>query len=203
MRLERVGRVRELSHLGDSGSLRGGKQKTVVRADEEPALAIREHDGSSDAADTGVDDCEVDARRHVRERAGKDECALEHLRRRDPVRDVDHTRVGRDPGDHPVTRADEVVLEAEVGEEADHHGVESTTVRGRFRPHRRARPDHSSPPRPAPRRPPRARPASSPARSTRRASPTRASRMRWRPTARRARRGRSRASARARAARVR
>ena len=51
--LERIGRVGELSHVGDPRALGGGKQKPVVRADEEPALAIREHDGASDPPTPG------------------------------------------------------------------------------------------------------------------------------------------------------
>ena len=86
----------------------------------------------------------------------EDERALEHLRRRDPVRDVDDARVGRDARDHAVARADEVVLQPEVGEEADHHGVESTAPRARSERRRRGRRGRSSPPRRAPRRPPRA-----------------------------------------------
>ena len=49
---------------------------------------------------------------HVRKRVREHERALEHGLRRDPVRDVDHLRVGRDPLDHAVADADEVVLRA-------------------------------------------------------------------------------------------
>ena len=62
---------------------------------------------------------------HVRQRARQHEGSLHHRLRRDPVRDVDHARPGRDPLDHAVTHADEVVLEPEVGEEADDHAEPS------------------------------------------------------------------------------
>ena len=76
---------------------------------------------------------------------------LQHRLRRDPVRDVDHARVGRDPRDHAVARADEVVLEPEVGEERDHAslggvhqiadgGDEPIEVVGRRPPRRRVSP---------------------------------------------------------------
>ena len=61
---------------------------------------------------------------HVRERAREHERALEDLLPRDPVRDVDDLRLGRDPLDHAVARADEVVLEPEVAQEADEHAAE-------------------------------------------------------------------------------
>jgi hypothetical protein len=73
------------------------------------------------AADAGIDDCQVNAGRHVRERVGEYERALQHLLRRDPVCDVDDLRLWRDPLDHAMAGADEVVLEPEVGQERDHH----------------------------------------------------------------------------------
>jgi hypothetical protein len=74
------------------------------------------------AADSRVDDRQVHADRHVRERVAEHERALEHLLRRNPVCDVDDLRVGSDPLDHAVAGADEVVLQPEVGQERDHHG---------------------------------------------------------------------------------
>ena len=44
--------------------------------------------------------------------------------RRDPVRDVDDLRLGRDPLDHAVAGADEVVLKPEVAQEGDEHAAE-------------------------------------------------------------------------------
>ena len=71
------------------------------------------------APDAGVDDRQMDSLGHVRQRVREDERALEDVRRRDPVRDVDHVRLGRDALDDAVAGADEVVLEAEVGQEGD------------------------------------------------------------------------------------
>ena len=76
-RLERVLGVRELPHLGDARSLGGGQQEAVVGADEQPAVAVGDREGAARAADTGVDDGEVDADRHVRQRAREHERALE------------------------------------------------------------------------------------------------------------------------------
>ncbi len=42
--------------------------------------------------------------------------------RLDPVCDVDDLGLRRDPLDHPVAGADEVVLQSEVGQERDEHG---------------------------------------------------------------------------------
>ena len=73
------------------------------------------------AADARIDDREVDADGHVRQRVREHERALQHGLRRDPVRDVDDLRLRRDALDHAVAGADEVVLEPEVGEEGDEH----------------------------------------------------------------------------------
>ena len=123
-RLERVLRVRELVRGGDPGPLGGRDQQPVVGADEEPPLLVAQRERAARAADTGVDDRQVDADGHVGQRAREDERALEDLLRRDPVRDVDDLRLGRDPLDHAVARADEVVLEPEVAQEADEHAAE-------------------------------------------------------------------------------
>jgi hypothetical protein len=64
----------------------------------------------------------MDSDGHVRQRARKNERALKDVRRRDPVRDVDDVGLGRDPLDDAVAGADEVVLEAEVGQEGDEGG---------------------------------------------------------------------------------
>ena len=67
--------------------------------------------------------------------------------RRDPVRDVDDLDLGRDPLDHAVAGADEVVLEPEVGQERDEH-VSATVTN---RPPRRGRRGRASRPRRRPR----------------------------------------------------
>ena len=81
----------------------------------------------------------------------------------DAVRDVDDLHVRRDRLDHAVTRADEVVLQAEVGQERDEHGItdwrHATSAA-------RARRGRASSPRRRRRGRRRARPASSAGRST-------------------------------------
>ena len=92
-RLERVLRVRELVRRGDPRPVGGRDQQPVVRADEEPSLLVAQRERAARAADTGVDDRQVDADGHVGERAREHERALEDLLRRDPVRDVDDLRL--------------------------------------------------------------------------------------------------------------
>ena len=81
------------------------------------------------APDARVDDGEVDAQGHVRDRVREHERALQHGLRRYAVRDVDHLHVGSDPLDHAVARANEIVAELEVREERDEpvpaHGADS------------------------------------------------------------------------------
>jgi hypothetical protein len=60
---------------------------------------------------------------HERNRVRKDERTLQDLLGRNPVRDVDDLSLGCDALHHPVARAHEVVLEAEVGQEGDEHAL--------------------------------------------------------------------------------
>ena len=127
--LEPVRRVLQLPRALDAAeTVRGQHEQPVVRADVEPSVAGAESDGLPLGADTGIDDREVHALGHVREGVGEHERALQHLRRLDAVRDVDDVRVRRDALDHAVARADEVVLEPEVGEEGDDHDASLATA---------------------------------------------------------------------------
>ena len=73
------------------------------------------------------------------QRVRQHERALEDRLWRDAVGDVDHPRVGRDPGDDAVAGADEVVLQPEVAEEADDHRSRlAGGLRRATRPPRRA-----------------------------------------------------------------
>ena len=139
-RLERVGGVGELPRLDDPGALGGGEQQSVVGPDEEPTLRVLQGERPPRAADAGVDDREVHP-------AGMYGSVLERTRApwRTAVGGIPWvpsiTRAsGRDPRDDAVARPDEVVLEAEVGEEADDHrpaslrslqGASSTAARRR------------------------------------------------------------------------
>src|SRR5262245_9702884 len=119
-RLQSIGGLGELDRLLDAAKpLRRDQQKPVVRPDVGAAVAPAESEGLAIAPDAGVDHGQVHSLGHVRKRAREYEGALEHVGRRDPVRDVDHLSFGRDALDDAVTRADEVVLEAEVGQEGD------------------------------------------------------------------------------------
>ncbi len=120
-RVEGVLGVRELVDLRDPGALGRRQQEPVVRSDEEASRRVREGDRAPYPAHARVDDRQVHARGHVRERAREDVGALQHLRCRDAVRDVDDASVRRDLGDNPVAGPDEVVPETEVAQEADHH----------------------------------------------------------------------------------
>jgi hypothetical protein len=102
-----------------------GDEQPVVRADVEAAALVAQHDRAARTADARVDDREVHALRHVRQRAREHERALQHLLRRDPVRDVDDLHVRRDALHDAVARADEVVLQAEVAQEGDEHAATS------------------------------------------------------------------------------
>ena len=120
-RLERVLRVRQLVRCRDPGAAGRGKQKPVVRADVEPAVPVAERKRPPRTADAGVDDREVHADRHVADRVGEHERALQHRLGRDAVRDVDDLRVRGDGLHHAVARPHEVVLEPEVAQERDEH----------------------------------------------------------------------------------
>ena len=115
-----VARLGELVRGFDPELVGREHQEAVVGTDERPAVARADRDRVTGAADVWIHDREVHADRHVRNRVAQYERALEHRLRRDSVRDVDHARLGGDAGDHAVARADELVLEPEVGEEGDH-----------------------------------------------------------------------------------
>ena len=55
----------------------GGHEQAVVRADVEPSLGVTERERAATAADSRIDDGEVHADRHVRERVGEHERALQ------------------------------------------------------------------------------------------------------------------------------
>ena len=128
-RVECVRRIRELVRGLDARATRRRQQEAVVRADVHAAVGVSERERPPRPADTGVDDREVDADGHEADRVRQDERALEHRRRRDPVRDVDDLRLRRDPLDNAVARADEVVLQPEIAQERDEHAAERNAAR--------------------------------------------------------------------------
>ena len=120
-RLEGVLGIRELVGGSDAVLARGRQEQAVVGPHEDTSLLVTKDERAPRAADTGIDDREVHSDWHELDRVGEDERTLEHRRRRNAVGDVDDLRLGRDPLHHAVTRADEVVLEPEVGQERDEH----------------------------------------------------------------------------------
>ena len=116
--LERVRRVRELVRRLDAAVSLGRRQEqAVVGPDVEPPGRVAQRERASLSADAGVDDRKVHAHGHVRERVREHQRALQDASGPDAVGDVDHADVRRDARDDAVAGADEVVLEAEVGEE--------------------------------------------------------------------------------------
>jgi len=109
--------------LDPAGRFRSRHQEPVVRADEEALVTSSQGERAALAPDSWIDDREVNALGHIRQRVAEDEGALEDVLRRDPVRDVEDLDLGRDPLHHSVARADEVVLEAEVRQERNEHGA--------------------------------------------------------------------------------
>ena len=73
-RVERVLGVRELVRLVDPAERVGRRQEQpVVGPDEQPAVAGPQRERPAMAADAGIDDGEMDAVRHVRERVAEHE----------------------------------------------------------------------------------------------------------------------------------
>src|SRR5262245_45489212 len=132
-RLERVFRIRELVGDVDAAELlRSRDQQAVVRADVDATRPVAQSERAARAAHARIDDGEVHTRRHERQRVRERERTLQHALRRNPVRDVDDLGIRRDPLDHAVARADEIVLQAEIGQERDegrHAAAESTSPR--------------------------------------------------------------------------
>ena len=88
--------------------------------------AVAQRKRTAPAADARIDDGEVHALRHVRERVRERKRALQDPAGPHAVREVDDLDAGRDALHHAVAGADEVVLQSEVAEERD-HGRERTT----------------------------------------------------------------------------
>ena len=80
--LQRVVGVGELVRLGNAAeALGGGQQQPVVGADVQPALAVAQRERAPAAPHAGVDDGEVDAGGHVRQRVGEHERSLQDVSR--------------------------------------------------------------------------------------------------------------------------
>ena len=70
-RLERVVRIRDLVRALDPRALGGRDEEPVVGTDEQPAAPVAHDTGATRAADTRIDDREVDALGHVAERVAR------------------------------------------------------------------------------------------------------------------------------------
>ena len=114
--------------------------------DVQATLLVPKHERAAWAADTRVDDRQVDADRHEADRVREDEGALEDCLRRDPVRDVDDLRLRGDALHDAVASTDEIVLEPEVAQERDEHARRlppygSNELAAALRARRRAAPE--------------------------------------------------------------
>ena len=126
--VERVVGVGKLVDGRDAAEPLGRRhEQAVVGADEETAVAALQRQRPARAADPRVDHGKMDAGRHVRRRIREHERALEHVLRRDPMRDVDDLNLGSDRLDDAVAGTNEVVLKAEVAQKGDEHAAERTT----------------------------------------------------------------------------
>ena len=108
-----------VSGLDAAETVGGGKQQAVVGADVQAAVAAAQRERAAESTDTGVDDGHMHADREVRESVREGQSALQNRLPPDAVRQVDHPRGRCNPCDHAVADPDEVVSQAEVGEEGD------------------------------------------------------------------------------------
>jgi hypothetical protein len=108
------------------GALRAARHRDSRR--EQPVVGSDEHalttgdldgDGAARRADTGIDDREDHAGVDVLDGARQGERTGADVVRRDAVGDVDDRRVRGDGPDDRLADADELVVEAVVGEERD------------------------------------------------------------------------------------
>ena len=119
------GRARYVDALEDASEALGGEhQQSVVRSHEQAILrGGAQRDRAARALPDGpharIDDREVDARGHERQRPGQHQRPRAHVVRGDAVREVDHVGARAAPRDHPVADADELVLQSVVGEKGD------------------------------------------------------------------------------------
>ena len=94
-------------------------QQPVVGADENAISCDAQRDRTSLAADAGIDDREMHARRAVGERRAQRQRARADVVARDAVVEIDDARARAAPRDHRVADADELVREAVVRQERD------------------------------------------------------------------------------------
>jgi hypothetical protein len=93
--LEHVRRVAQLPGGVQAAQLFGCRhEQAVVGTDVDPTAGVAERERPPTGADARVDDREVHAGRHVRQRVGQDERSLQDRLGLDPVRDVDDPRLG-------------------------------------------------------------------------------------------------------------
>ena len=109
-RLQAVGRAGEVDGLHRAaGPRQRGPEQPVVGSDEQPLVGRAHGHGAPLPADLGVDDGEMDAGRQVGQGIAQQHGAGPDVVAGDAVPDVDHARLGRDPGDHRVADPDELV----------------------------------------------------------------------------------------------
>ncbi len=116
----RSGRHGELAGRRDTTAALGGRdEQAVVGPHEQPAVAARERDGPPIRADPRIDDGDVDADRHVRERVGERSGALCHGAGCNSVREVQHACIRRHGQDRALDDSRVRIPRAEVRQERD------------------------------------------------------------------------------------
>ena len=98
---------------------RRGKQTVVWTNENRHAVTDLDGDRAAVGADAGVDDREHHPWTQIIGGASKREPTSPGIELRDAMTDVDHTDGGRDRSDHRMDDPDELVGDAEIGEEGD------------------------------------------------------------------------------------
>ena len=103
------------------------RQQSVVRADQQTVVGDPQRHRAALGAHIGIDNREVDANRQVWQRSPQHDRSGPDIVAGDPMREVDHTRLRTDRGDHRMAEPDEVVLHAVVRQERDHRRAHAAT----------------------------------------------------------------------------
>ena len=113
--------------LGSSVRSPGQRQDPVIGSDQLAARAGLDGDRQPIRADSRVDDREADRVGRGEAKAfGEHQTARLDVVRSDAVRDVDHRRTRRDPGDDGVTDTHELISQTKVRDEYDRLAHDAT-----------------------------------------------------------------------------
>ncbi len=106
--------------------LPGQREQPVVRTHQQPTVLAAQGDGAALGAHLRVHHPHVHSARQVGQGVAQHDRPLPHGEAPDAVGEVDDLGVGRDPADHAVADAHELVVVAVVGEEGDDHALASS-----------------------------------------------------------------------------